>query len=128
MLIRRGEQKAEAGTYWDISTGERITIQDQEMLPGNASTRYIKASSTMVVLLGPVLGLIFAIFMPFIGIAMAIFFAGKKVVSVGKRAVQGMVAAVVKNIFFAWRPLQAYLAKRRGGKREKDQGKTDVTK
>lgn len=116
MLTWRGEQKAVAGTYWDILTGERFTIRDQEMLPGTASTRYIKASSTMVLLLGPILGLIFAIFMPFIGIAMAISFAGKKVVSTGKRTVQGMGAAAVKNIFFAWRPLQAYLAKRKGKK------------
>jgi len=129
MFIWRGEQKAEAGTYWDIRTGERITIQNQDLLPGDTSTRYIKASSTTVLLLGPILGLSFAIFLPFIGIAMAISFAGRKAVSAAKKSGQGMVEAAVKRIFFVWRPLEAYFAKKRQeGKGEQDRGKTDRKK
>lgn len=128
MLIWKGKQEAGAGTYWDVSTGERITIQGQDTLPGDESTTYIKASGTMMLLLSPVLGLTFAIFLPFIGIAMAISFVGKKIVNAGKRRFKDMAASTAKNVFFAWRPLQAYLTnKRRGGKREKNNGRTKRT-
>jgi hypothetical protein len=121
MLISKGKQITEAGTYWDTSSGERVTLQEKGMLPGDESTRYIKASSTTMLLIGPVLGLMFAIFLPFIGIAMTLSFLGKKVFNAGKRTVQELVSAGAKNIFFAWRPLQSYLAKRRsGGKKEKE--------
>ena len=99
------------------------------MLPGDSSTKYIKAPIAVVLLLGPVFGLIFAIFLPFIGIAMALSFAGKKIVSAGKTAVQRTANSAVKNIFFAWKPLQAYLAGRQKlNKKDKGAGKTKRTK
>jgi hypothetical protein len=129
MLIWKGAQQAVTGTYWDISTGERLSIKDQDTLPGDKSTTYIKASGTMVLLMGPVLGLTFAIFLPFIGIAMALSFVGKKIVNAGKTAARRMADSAVKNIFFAWRPLQAYLAGRqKGNKKEKGTGRTKRTK
>jgi hypothetical protein len=129
MFIRKGKQEAEAGTYWDTSSGERITMQEQGMLPGDESTSYIKASSTVMLLMGPVLGLAFAVFLPFIGIAMTLSFLGKKAVNAGKRAVQEMITAGVKNIFFAWKPLQAYLAnKRQKGKKKTVKGRRERTK
>jgi hypothetical protein len=115
MLIWKGAQQAVTGTYWDISTGDRISIKDQETLPGDYSKTYIKASSAVVLLFGPVVGLSFAIFLPFIGIAMAVSFVGKKIVSAGKTAAQRVGNSAVKNIFFAWKPLQAYLAGRQKG-------------
>ncbi len=113
MFTWKGEQQAVAGTYWDISTGERIEMRDREILPGSRSKTYIKASGTTVVLLGPVLGLIFAIFLPFIGIAMATYFAGKKVAGMARRAFRGTVTEAGKALTFGWRPLQAYLANKR---------------
>ncbi len=113
MFTWKGKQQAVAGTYWDISTGERLEMRDREILPGSRSKTYIKASGTTVVLLGPVLGLIFAIFLPFIGIAMATYFAGKKVAGMARRAFRGTVTEAGKALTFGWRPLQAYLANKR---------------
>ena len=113
MLTWKGEQQTVAGTYWDISTGERLEMQDGQILPGSRSKTYIKASGTTVVLLGPVLGLAFAIFLPFIGIALAIYFTGNKVISVARRAFRGRVNEAGKALTFGWRPLQAYLANKR---------------
>jgi hypothetical protein len=118
MLIWKGAQQAVTGTYWDISTGDRISIKDRETLPGDSSTTYIKASSALVLLLGPVFGLIFAIFLPFIGIAMALSFVGKKIIAAGKPAAQSVANSAVKHIFFAWKPLQAYLAGRQKGNKK----------
>jgi hypothetical protein len=129
MLIWKGAQQAVTGTYWDISTGDRLSIKDQETLPGDYSKTYIKASSAVVLLFGPVFGLIFAIFLPFIGIAMAVSFVGKKIVGAGKTQVQRVANSAVRNIFFAWKPLQAYLAGRqKTTKREKGAEETTRTK
>jgi hypothetical protein len=129
MLIWKGAQQAVTGTYWDITTGDRLSIKDQETLPGDNSTTYIKASSALVLLFGPIFGLIFAIFLPFIGIAMALSFVGKKIVTASKPAAQRMANSAVKNIFFAWKPLQAYLAGRqKTSKKEKGSGKNKRTK
>ncbi len=126
MLIWKGKELAEEGTYWDTSTGDRITIEEQGILPGDRSKIYIKASSTTMLLMSPVLGLMFAIFLPFIGIAMTLSFLGKKIAIASGRTVQATVSAGAKNMFFAWRPLQAYLAKRRQG--NKETGKTKEPK
>ena len=127
MLIWKGRELAEKGTYWDTSSGDRITIEEKGILPGDTSKKYIKASSTTMLLLGPVLGLMFAIFLPFIGIAMTLSFLGKKIVNAGKRSVQDIVSAGAKNMFFAWRPLQAYLAKKRQVEK-KETGRTKEPK
>lgn len=119
MLIRKGAQIAEAGTYWNMRTGERVTIESQDVLPGNFATKYLKASSTAMLLLGPILGLAFAVFLPFIGIAMAISFAGKRLLSMGGKSVERIIEAGAKSIFFVWRPLQAYLANKRKSKEVK---------
>jgi hypothetical protein len=113
MLTWKGEQKAGPGTYWDIQTGERVVMEGQDILPGESSTRYIKAPSAVMLLFGPVLGLVYAIFLPFAGIAMTIGFVGKKIANAGERAVHRMADSTVKRAFFGWRPIQAYLARKR---------------
>ncbi len=100
MLIWKGEQKAGPGTYWDIQTGERVVMEGQDILPGERSTRYIKAPSAVMLLFGPVLGLVYAIFLPFAGIAMTISFVGKKIANAGKRPVHRMADVDGKESLF----------------------------
>jgi len=125
MFTWKGEQKAGPGTYWDMETGERVDLKEEDILPGEKTTKYIKASSGVMLLFGPVLGLIYAIFLPLVGIVMTIHFAGMKIAGAGKRAIRGMADAVVQSAFFGWRPIQAYLiSKQKGKKREKFAEKT----
>jgi hypothetical protein len=137
MFTWRGGQQAGTGTYWDVSTGDRIEMENQGMLPGDGGTTYIKAPSALVLLFAPVLGLLYAIFLPFIGIAMTVTLIGKKAVGAGKKlavgvgrtAVRGMVDAAARSVSFGWRPVKAYLAgKRKGRKGAKDKGGADSTK
>ena len=65
----------------------------------------------MMVLLGPVIGLVYVIGLPFIGIAMVGAFLGKKVF--------GEIGKLLKNIvFFGWRPSEAYLSGKKKRKRK----------
>jgi hypothetical protein len=79
---------------------------------------YIKAPSAVMLAAGPVLGLIFAVFLPLIGIVMSVVLVTKKI----GEAVAGAVAG---SVSFGWRPIEAYLSgrKRRKEAREKKETK-----
>ncbi len=117
-MLNKGGHKVAAGTYWNMMNGERIDMDQEGVLPGDRKTMYVKAPSAAMLAAGPVLGLIFAVFLPFIGIAMAVSLAGKKVV-------EGLASAAAGSVSFGWRPIEAYLAgrKRKKEAREKKEGK-----
>ncbi len=117
-MLNKGGHKVAAGTYWNMMNGERIDMDHEGVLPGDRNTMYVKAPSAVMLAVGPVLGLIFAVFLPFIGIAMAVSLAGKKVV-------EGLASAAAGSVSFGWRPIEAYLAgrKRKKEARQKKEGK-----
>ena len=112
-LKRIGGERVGKGNYWNLSTGERVHIEETGILPGDASKTYYRFHPAVVLVAGPALGLAYAIFLPFIGIAMAVAVLSKKLfVGVTNRVWQGAA--------FSWKPSEAYLA----GKKRKA-GKTD---
>jgi hypothetical protein len=56
----------------------------------------------IALLTGPIYGLLFAVFLPFIGIAMAILLVGKKLFT-------GLARMSAEVSTFEWRPTAAYL-------------------
>ena len=121
MLMHRGGHNVAKGTYWNIANGQRVDIADEGALPGNHGARYIKMSSALILMLGPVAGLLFAAFLPFIGIAMTLNLIAKKLVT-------GAAHVAVKSTSFGWRPIEAYLnGKQRGKKEVKGSGKNART-
>lgn len=117
MLMHKGGHTVTQGTYWNITNGERIDAGSEESLPGNGQTRYIKMSGAMILLAGPALGLIFALFLPFIGIAMTLGLIGKKLIT-------GVAHVAVKSTTFGWRPIEAYL----NGKQRRKSGAQETRK
>jgi hypothetical protein len=117
-MLYKGGHKVKAGTYWDTSTGERIEVEQEQVLPGNEHQIYIRAKSRLVLIAGPIIGLVFALFLPFIGIAMTLGHAGKKVAD-------SAVGHAAQSVAFGWRPIEAYLAGRKKQKeaREKKEEK-----
>jgi hypothetical protein len=112
-MVRKGGHKTEKGTYWSIMTGEKIVLEQEGMLPGSGT--YLKAPTALILLAGPVLGLVYAIFLPFIAIAMTIGVVAKKVA-------EGSVHVAS----FGWRPVEVYLAGGKKGRRAKrDDGKRE---
>jgi len=108
-MMTTGGQQAKSGTYWNMMTGERVDLSQAGTLPGGQDERYVKAPAFLAVAAGPLFGLVFAIFLPFIGIAMAVRLCVRKVA-------QGLSSAAASSMSFGWRPVEAYLA---GKKREK---------
>ncbi len=64
-------------------------------------------------LLGPLVGLVYFISLPFIAIATIAALIGKKVLS-------GILSMARNLVSFGWRPTEAYLAGRKKKKRDKD--------
>jgi len=112
-----GGDRAGKGSYWDFSTGERITMSEEGVLPGSEDTVYYKANPVVVLAAAPVLGLIYAAFLPFIGIAMLLRVAVAKMMG-------GTAEGLSRVATFNWSPSAAYLAGRRQ-KKERKEGKEE---
>ena len=76
--LTKGGQKVGKGTYWDLANSRRIDVMRDAVLAEGTVT-YVKMPSGVVLLSGPVIGLLYAILMPFIGIATVAALAGGKI-------------------------------------------------
>ena len=110
MLTYKGGQKVGKGTYWDLANGRRIDVLREAVL-ANGTVTYIKMPSGVMLLSGPVIGLLYATLMPFIGIA--------TVATLARRKILGSVYHVAeKSVSFGWRPSNAYLSGKKKKKHE----------
>jgi hypothetical protein len=114
-----GGETVGKGNYWNFSTGERVQIEDRGVLPGNPSDSYYRFPPIAVLIAGPILGLTYAVFLPFIGIAMLAGVLAKKLFG-------GVVRTAWKGAAFGWKPSEAYLSgrKRKAGKTDKKEKDT----
>jgi hypothetical protein len=102
------------GSYWNISTGELIRCEtDGTRLAGKGET-YLRAHPALILLAGPPLGLLYAMFLPLIGVLMVLKVLGSKLLApVGH--------ALASEAGFRWRPSEAYLSgKKKAGKNKKE--------
>jgi len=117
-MLNTGGHTVAAGTYWNLANGNRVNMEQEGVLAGDGSARYIKAPVAVMLMAAPAIGLVFAMFLPFIGIAMTLNLIGKKLVD-------GVASAAAGSMSFGWRPIEAYLSgrKRRKAVREKKSDK-----
>ncbi len=115
-----GGDRVGKGNYWNFSTGDRVTMEAEGTLPGNDETLYYKANPLVVLAAAPILGLIYAVFLPFIGIAMMLRVAVAKMMG-------GTAEGLSRVATFNWSPSAAYLAGRRHKKAAKE-GKAPADK
>lgn len=121
MLKHSGGQKAAKGTYWNLSNGERIVLTGEDVLPGDKKTTYYKLSAVGVLFLAPIIGLAYAVFLPFIGIAMMAKLVGQKVFG-------GVLKTAGRSASFGWRPKEAYLGGKKNEKKEEGKSKSEPPK
>jgi hypothetical protein len=116
MLKHNGGERVGKGTYWNLGNGERVDIQDEGILPGNGKKTYYRMPAAAVVVAAPVLGLLYAAFLPFIGIAMLVKLVGQKIGGGVMETVQGSAS-------FAWRPGESYLSGRKRKEKKEEASK-----
>ncbi len=119
-MLTKGGHKAAAGTYWNLMNGTRVEMKEEGILPGSEKAIYVKAHIALVLAAGPVLGLLFAVFLPFIGIVMTLMLIGGKLVD-------GVANALASTAPFGWRPVEAYLTgkKKQASKERKSVKETE---
>lgn len=114
-LRHRGGETGRKGNYWNLTNGERVILRSEGQLPGDSSVAYYRINPVIILAAGPLLGLLYAAFLPFIGL-----------VVVGKVLVTKMLGRsadeVSKVATFNWTPSESYLA----GKQQK--GKSEESK
>lgn len=115
-IRKSGGQTAPRGNYWNFSTGERVRLTSEAVLPGDGKQAYFRVHPVVLLLSAPVLGLLYAIFLPAIGIVMAI-------VAVGRKITTSMTHGLAKGATFNWQPSAAYLAHKKDLSQEKKEPK-----
>jgi len=114
----KGGETVGKGTYWNFRNGERVDVEGTEMLPGGSTARYVKAPAAGLLVLGPALGLLYAMFLPFIGIAMLVKLVAEKAAGGAMEALQGSAS-------FGWRPSESYLSGKKRGKKGRKEEDTE---
>ncbi|MDP2166836.1 MAG: hypothetical protein Q8J64_00715 [Thermodesulfovibrionales bacterium] len=112
-LKKIGGTEVGKGNYWNFSTGERVHMDAAGILPGNGEVVYYKLPPVVMLAAAPVLGLVYAVFLPFIGIAMLVTVVAGKLFG-------GVFAGMWKGATFSWKPSEAYLAGKKKKKEEKN--------
>ncbi len=109
-----GGQEVKQGVYLDTKKWELVQVYEQPVLPGGADATYMKPPTALVILGGPVAGLIFVMFLPFAGIAGALSI-------LAYRAGMALRTAGVKAVLLVapgWQPGVAYLTRQATKKNE----------
>lgn len=113
----KGGEKVKAGNYWNTANGDRVNLESPGTLPGDSSVTYLKFHPAALIVVGPLMGLAYAIFLPFTAIAMVTWVVLQKVFG-------GLANSIWKAAVFSWQPSEAYLAGRKTKKDKKQDAKT----
>lgn len=83
----RGGNSVRGGLYWCPSKWQIVSLPKKGgVLPGEAHTRYIRVPLVTVLLLGPIMGALFVVFLPIIGFALVFGFGGVKLFGAMRKA------------------------------------------
>ncbi len=111
LAIRKtGGETVGTGDYWNFADGERVHFSAGGVLPGRADESYHMVTPAVVLVAGPVIGLVYAVFLPFIGIAMLLSLAAHRLFG-------GLLQSTYRGAAFSWKPSEAYLAGKKGRSR-----------
>ena len=111
-----GNTRVKAGFYWNRADWDIVTISGPGgILPGDKATRYVRVPLLAMLVLPPLMGGLYVLFLPFLGFAMLFSHLGRKVF----KGVRAAAEDVAESLGPAWRPGEAHLAPRP----EKKEGK-----
>jgi hypothetical protein len=128
MFINKGGTIVEKGLYWNPMDGRRVTLRQDGVLPGDESKSYLKTSPALLLVIAPLFGMMYVMFLPLFGIG--VFIVSWVVPLVGTLAQVAITGVKVcsrtggRSAFFNWNPSRAYFYGLR--KKEKTAGKNNV--
>ena len=105
----KGNENVGPGIYFNVKELAFRTLEDEGTLPGGKEDVWRAVPAVALLVAGPVLGLLYAMFLPFIGFAML---AAVLLGAVGK-VLRPMLNAATRVLAPAWEPALAYLGRGR---------------
>ena len=107
MARYHGGDQVKAGFYFNTAKWEVQTLSGKGgTLVGAPGERYVRVPAIGVLVLAPFMGAAYAIFLPFIGIALVMQYVAKR----GYAFAGDMAHATQAAMSHAWRPGEAYFA------------------
>jgi hypothetical protein len=117
MARHHGGDKVNAGFYLNVATWEVTTLSGKGgTLPGGKDAHFLRVPTIGALMFAPLMGAVYAIFLPFIGIALVAQYATKKAAA----GVRNVTESVMGTMTPAWRPGEAHFT---GTPEEKDKAK-----
>jgi hypothetical protein len=111
----RGNQKVHSGVYFNLQEISFKSIDREGRLPGTDQEEYLRVPTLALLIAGPILGGVYVIFLPLIGLAMLAWLAVGKIVELAGYAAE----AAVRVLRPAWEPGWAFLSRGKPAKRAK---------
>jgi hypothetical protein len=68
MVMYKGGMVVEKGLYWSPEDGGRVNVREDAILPGDENSHYLKISSILLLVIAPLFGMMYVIFLPLFGI------------------------------------------------------------
>ena len=112
-----GNQNVDPGIYLNLRELSFKSLDDEGRLPGTKTSVYYRVPALVLLVAAPLLGLVYAIFLPLIGFMMLGAFLAGKLYGLGKQAADATVLVLRP----AWQPARAFLTR---GKRAKGEAAT----
>lgn len=109
MARYEGGDRVPGGYYWNVGAWSIENVEGESgTLPGRHGQRFVHLHWTVALLLAPVLGGLFVVFLPFIGFGMLIDFAVRRLFGGARRGAGDLAATITPG----WRPGEAHLTGR----------------
>jgi hypothetical protein len=111
------------GFYFNRDKLDLVAVSGKQgTLPGSEGHRFIRIPALAMLLLAPLLGGLFVVFMPLIGFVLVFQHLGRLSLSAARRGGRGVLSVVTPT----WRPGEAYFAGKEGEQQQaKDASQTE---
>jgi hypothetical protein len=95
MARHQGGDKVNAGFYFNLDSWQVTTLSGEGgVLPGKSDQQYLRVPLPVLLAMAPMMGAAFAIFLPFIGLALVADYAVKKSWAAGREAIGASAMAL----------------------------------
>jgi hypothetical protein len=115
-MAHTGGTKVNYGFYWSAKAWDMAMIPAEGgLLPGGSDCRYTRIPTFLFLLMAPVMGALYVVFLPFAGFALLAVHSLRGARTLATDAFMRLAVAISPS----WAPGEAYLANRKRAKAEK---------
>lgn len=114
-----GGTQVKSGYFWHLEHWSIEPVrQDGQALPGSARDQYLRVPTAAAMVLAPLMGAAFVMFMPFIAIYLAVNAAAQPVLRIFRRQAAELAATVTPG----WQPGEAHFTGTHLERQEEEKG------